>query len=294
MLANKLIKRLPSWFRQEIPDIEKVNQMKGLFRKDDLHTVCESARCPNIGKCWGQGVATFMILGNICTRACRFCAVKAGIPREVDSLEPENVARIVKKLNLRYVVISSVTRDDLKDEGSEQFVKTISAIKKIMPCTKVEVLIPDFSNRLKLLQNVANANPEVISHNMETIQRLSPDFRPQANYEQSLAVLKNLKKIKKEGFVKTGFMVGLGESREEVMELMRDIAVTGCAILTIGQYLAPTQLKRHMKIQRFVTLEEFEIYKNFGQELGFKHVLSAPLARSSYIAEEGYKEALSV
>ncbi len=293
-MSNSVIKKIPSWFRQEIPNMKKVNAMKSLFRKDDLHTVCESARCPNMGRCWGQGVATFMILGDICTRACRFCAVKAGRPEDVDSQEPYSVARSVQTLKLRYVVITSVTRDDLADEGAGQFVQTIKAIKELRPKTKVEVLIPDFSYRKELLQSVVEAKPEVISHNVETIQRLSPDVRPQAEYQRSLAVLQHLKKIKKTGFVKTSFMVGMGETQEEVFALMQDIAETGCDMVTIGQYLKPTQQKRHVSVQRFIPLEEFALYKNFGKELGFKHVMSAPLVRSSYIAEEGYKEAMGV
>jgi len=288
----KASKMLPSWFRQQIPNGEEIAQMKTLLRQGNLHTVCESARCPNMGKCWGQGVATFMILGNVCTRACRFCAVKAGIPDKVNPLEPRQVALMVKQLNLRYVVITSVTRDDLADEGVGQFARVIEALKEMIPRIKIEVLIPDFSNRGELLQEIVKAQPDVIGHNMETVQRLSLEVRPQALYERSLAVLKNLKQEGRGVLIKTSFMVGMGESREEIMELMRDLKGVGCDMVTIGQYLAPDQLKRHVKVQRFVTPEEFEIYKREGMALGFKHVMSGPLVRSSFVAEQGYQEVM--
>ena len=284
------MKRLPSWFKQNLPDMDKIREMKKQFRSGGLHTVCESALCPNMGQCWGEGVATFMILGDICTRACRFCAVKAGKPESVDSHEPDAVARAVKKLNLRYVVITSVARDDLKDEGAQHFVETISAIRGLNPITKIEVLIPDFSNELESLKKLVTAKPEVVSHNIETICRLSPDVRPQADYSRSLNVLKNFKQLDLSILTKSSFMVGLGETDEEVIELMNDLVQTGCDILTIGQYLAPTQLRRHVKVQRYVTPEKFAFYEQRGLELGFKHVMSGPLVRSSFIAERGYRE----
>jgi len=284
--------RLPSWFKQELPDMKKIREMKRGFRNAGLHTVCESAFCPNMGKCWGEGVATFMILGDICTRACRFCAVKAGRPVAVDGNEPREVALAVKALNLRYVVVTSVARDDLGDEGAQQFAQTICAIREASPRTKIEVLIPDFSNKPESLQRVVAAKPEVVSHNMETVRRLSSAIRPQADYDRSLEVLRNFKDMDSSIFTKSSFMVGLGETNDEVVELMQDLVNAGCDILTIGQYLAPTQLKRHIKVQRFPTPEEFESYKHKGLELGFKHVMSAPLVRSSFIAERGYKECL--
>lgn len=288
--------RLPPWFRQQIPDVVKIGDMKNLFRGGRLHTVCESAHCPNMGKCWGSGVATFMILGDVCTRACRFCAVRAGRPEPADGEEPRNVALAVKELGLRYVVVTSVARDDLKDEGAGHFAETIREIRALMPQTKIEVLIPDFSGRTELLQKVADTRPEVISHNIETVRRLSPLIRPQAGYDSSLSVLKHLKVLSSDIFTKSSIMLGLGESREEVVETMHDLRATGCDILTIGQYLAPTQMKRHLKVERFVAPEEFEDLRRAGMDLGFKHVMSGPLVRSSYIAEEGYKgclEALS-
>ncbi len=283
-------KRLPSWFRQELPDMEKIQEMRGRFRTSGLHTVCESALCPNMGKCWKEGVATFMILGDICTRACRFCAIKAGKPSDVDTDEPRQVALAVKELDLRYVVVTSVARDDLEDEGAQQFAETIRAIREISPKTKVEVLIPDLSNKRESLTKLVDSKPEVVSHNIETVRRLSPLVRPQADYDRSLDVLKGFKRLDRTIFTKSGFMVGLGETNDEVLEVMRDLAWSGCDILTIGQYLAPTRLKCHVKVQRFVTPDEFKFFEQKGLELGFKHVMSSPLVRSSYIAESGFRE----
>jgi len=290
--ATDGVNRLPPWFRQELPDMKKIREMQRRFRASGLHTVCESALCPNIGKCWGEGVATFMILGDICTRACRFCAVKAGLPQGADVNEPGEVASAVKDLNLQYVVITSVARDDLEDEGAGHFVDTINAVREKNLGTKIEVLIPDFSNKYESIQKLVQAKPEVVSHNVETVRRLSPGIRPQADYDRSLEVLKNFKRFGPSIFTKTSFMVGLGETDDEIIELMQDLVETGCDILTIGQYLAPTQLKRHVRVARFVKPEMFAFYKQKGLELGFKHVMSAPLVRSSFIAEQGYNECL--
>ncbi len=287
------LKRLPNWFRQPILDREKIDPMKAMFRELGLHTVCESARCPNMGECWSKGVATFMILGDVCTRACRFCAVAAGRPLEVDPHEPEKLAGMIQKMNLNYIVITSVARDDLPDEGADHFARTIIEVKKINPQLKIEVLIPDFSANEIFLRKVTNALPEVISHNIETVKRLSQKVRPQAIYERSLKVLRIIKRLNPSIFVKSSFMVGLGESHEEIIQLMEDLLTTGCQILTIGQYLAPTEMKRHVPVERFVTPEEFENYRRIGMDMGFKHVMSGPLVRSSYIAEEGYKGCLS-
>ena len=272
--------------------MEKIREMKKRFRTSGLHTVCESALCPNMGKCWKEGVATFMILGEICTRACRFCAIKAGQPMDVDIDEPQKVALAVKELNLRYVVITSVARDDLEDEGAQQFVETIRAIRKVCPQTKIEVLIPDFSNKRESLTKLVAIKPEVISHNIETVRRLSLSVRPQADYDRSLDVLKGFKQLDHTIFTKSSLMVGLGETNDEIIGVMRDLSWAGCDILTIGQYLSPTQLKRHLRVRRFVTPAEFEFFKRQGLMLGFKHVMSAPLVRSSYIAESGYKECI--
>ncbi|OGX05935.1 MAG: lipoyl synthase [Omnitrophica WOR_2 bacterium GWA2_47_8] len=281
--------KLPSWFKQPLPDMSKIREMQGILRERRLYTVCESAHCPNMGKCWGQGVATFMILGETCTRACRFCAIEAGKPAEVDPSEPYHVALSVKQLNLRYVVVTSVARDDLADEGAAQFVQTIQEIRRLMPQTKIEILIPDFSNKLESLKMVIAAKPQVISHNIETVKRLSPTVRPQAGYQRSLDVLKNLKDLSEGIFTKSSIMLGLGETEAEVLETMADLRSVGCDILTVGQYLSPSQMKRHLKVERFITPEEFTRYKDQGMRMGFKHVMSGPLVRSSYLAEEGYE-----
>jgi lipoic acid synthetase len=284
--------QLPSWFKQPLPEMDKIRSMKELFRSSGLHTVCESAHCPNMGQCWGAGVATFMILGGTCTRACRFCAVPAGRPDMLDPHEPEHVATTVQRLKLRYVVITSVARDDLEDEGADHFAKTIYAIRRLTPEVKVEVLIPDFSAKEESLKILSEANPQVISHNIETIRRLSKYIRPQALHDRSLLVLKRFKELNSSSFVKSSFMVGLGESEKEIVELMNELLEAGCQILTIGQYLAPTQMKRHLPVDRFVTPEEFERLRDIGLKMGFKYVESGPLVRSSYIAEKGYREAL--
>jgi lipoic acid synthetase len=285
--------QLPSWFKQPLPDMDKVQQMKDMFRNSGLHTVCESAHCPNLGTCWGAGVATFMILGGTCTRACRFCAVPAGKPDLLDPHEPENVAQTVLKMKLRYVVITSVARDDLHDDGAEHFAQTITAVRRLNPDIKIEVLIPDFSAKEEALQLLSAAAPEVISHNVETVRRLSKIARSQtANHDQSLHVLKRFRALNPNAFVKSSFMVGLGESEAEIIELMQELLDAGCQILTIGQYLAPTQMKRHLPVDRFVTPEEFERLRQIGMTMGFKYIESGPLVRSSYIAEKGYNEAL--
>lgn len=281
---------LPEWFRQPLPNMDKIRRMKQDFRSAGLHTVCESARCPNIGQCWGEGVATFMILGEICTRACRFCAVKAGRPMAVDQDEPRKVAEAVRDLNLRYVVITSVARDDIEDEGAEHFYQTIQAIRALSPQTKIEVLIPDFSNRTESIQRLIEAQPEVVSHNIESVRRVSRKIRPQAQYDRSLAVLAKFKDMNESLFTKSSFMLGFGESHDEIEEVMHDLRKSRVQILTIGQYLQPTQLARHLPVEKFYTPQEFDFYKQMGLKMGFKHVMSGPLVRSSYIAEEGYKE----
>lgn len=281
--------RLPSWFRQEIPDMQKIEAMKNRFRASNLHTVCESARCPNIGHCWKEGVATFMILGEICTRACRFCAVKAGLPQEVDSKEPEEVAQAVKEMNLRYVVITSVARDDMPDEGAEHFAQTINAIRRESPQTKIEVLIPDFSNKIESIKTLIEVKPEVVSHNLETVRRLSKDIRSKAIHDRSLDVLRNFKRFDPTIITKSSLMVGLGETDDEILEAMKELLAVNVDILTIGQYLMPTQLKRHLPVQKFYTPAEFSFLKAAGEEMGFAYVESGPLVRSSYIAEEGYR-----
>ena len=284
---------LPIWFRQEIPDMDKVRTMKEFFRGSRLHTVCESADCPNMGACWKEGVATFMILGGTCTRACRFCAVGAGRPDLIDIEEPENVALAVKQLGLRYVVVTSVARDDIEDEGALQFAKTILAIRRLTPEVKIEVLVPDFSAKERSLRILSDAAPEVIGHNIETVRRLAPLLRPQASHDRSLEVLRRFRGLNAQAFVKSSLMVGLGETDEEIIEVMSELRETGCQILTIGQYLAPTRTKRHLPVERFFGPEEFEDYRQKGLEMGFVHVESGPLVRSSYIAQQGYQAAMS-
>lgn len=281
--------RLPPWFRQDIPHKETIDAMKSMFRGAQLHTVCESARCPNMGTCWKAGVATFMILGGTCTRACRFCSVPAGRPDLLDPHEPMHVAQSVMQMKLKYVVITSVARDDLEDEGAGQFIQTIQEVRRLNPGIKIEILVPDFSDRDDLLFSISQVAPEVFSHNVECVERLSPSMRPQADYHRSLSVLRRFKKMSSQSLVKTSFMVGAGETDEEIERLMNDIIETGCDILTIGQYLAPTVAKRHLRVSRFVTPEQFERFANLGREMGFKYVESGPLVRSSYIAEKGYR-----
>jgi lipoic acid synthetase len=285
--------KLPGWFKQEIPDMGKIRAMKELFRGKRLHTVCESANCPNMGTCWKQGVATFMILGGTCTRACRFCSVPAGRPDLIDREEPDNVAMAVKQLALRYVVVTSVARDDIEDQGALQFAKTIEAIRRFTPGVKIEVLIPDFSAREASLKILSDAAPEVISHNIETVRRLAPFIRPQALHDRSLKVLRRFRELNPKAFVKSSLMVGIGETDEEIIEVMGELLEAGCQILTIGQYLAPTQRKRHLPVERFLELDEFDKYRQKGLEMGFVYVESGPLVRSSYIAEQGYQAAFS-
>lgn len=233
-----------------------------------------------------------MILGDICTRACRFCAIAAGRPQAPDPDEPRQIALAVQKLKLRYVVITSVARDDLQDEGAGHFSATIRAIRRLIPSVKIEVLVPDFSGREDCLKTLIEAKPEVISQNQETVRRLSPAVRPQANYDRTLEVLRKYKNSAPDIFIKSGLMAGLGETPEEMKEAIRDLKSAGCEILTIGQYLAPSTAKRHLPVAEFITPEQFKDYENFGYQLGFKHVMSAPLVRSSYIAEAGYRESL--
>ena len=285
--------KLPAWFKQEIPDMGKVRDMKELFRGGRLHTVCESAHCPNMGTCWKEGVATFMILGGTCTRACRFCAVPAGRPELLDLEEPKNVALAVKQLGLRYVVLTSVARDDMEDEGAFQFAETIRAVRRLNPQVKIEVLVPDFSAKEDSLRILSDAAPEVISHNIETVRRLAPYIRPQASHERSLGVLRRFREINDKAIIKSSLMAGIGETDAEIIEVMAELRRAGCQILTIGQYLAPTRNKRHLPVERFLSPEEFEIFRRKGLEMGFVYVESGPLVRSSFIAEKGYQAALS-
>jgi lipoic acid synthetase len=272
----------PKWLKVKLPTGQAYKNVRGITRSHNLHTICESGNCPNMGECWGAGTATFMILGNICTRSCGFCNVMTGRPLAVDILEPKNVARSVKLMEIKHAVITSVDRDDLEDGGASIWVETINEIRKQNPKTTMETLIPDFKGRIKDIQPIIDVAPEVVSHNMETVRRLTKKVRIQAKYDRSLDTLRFLN----EGGVKTksGIMLGLGETEEEVIETMHDLRLVGVSILTIGQYLQPS--KKHLSVVEFITPEQFAKYKEIGLSLGFKHVESSPLVRSSYHAEK--------
>ena len=274
--------RKPKWLKVKLPTGQAYKHIRGITKSYNLHTICESGNCPNMGECWGAGTATFMILGNICTRSCGFCNVMTGRPLPVDVLEPLKVARSVKLMNVKHAVITSVDRDDLKDGGASIWVETISAIRKQNPDTTMETLIPDFKGKQKDIQLIIDTKPEVVSHNLETVRRLTKKVRIQAKYDRSLDTLRFLN----EGGIKTksGIMLGLGETKEEVIETMHDLRSVGVSILTIGQYLQPS--KKHLSVVEFITPEQFAKYKEIGLSIGFQHVESSPLVRSSYHAEK--------
>ena len=279
--------RKPPWLKKRIPPFQDLQKVKSILDETDLHTVCEEARCPNLGECFAGGTSTFLILGKICTRDCGFCAVGHGVPAQPDEVEPEKVAQAVKKMGLQYVVITSVTRDDLSDGGASLFANTIQTIRALDSKTKVEVLIPDFQGDLNSLKAVLKEGPDVLNHNIETVSRLYPEVRPQADYQRSLYLLKTSKESHPNVLTKSGFMLGLGENREEVLELLRDLRDAGCDLLTIGQYLQPRQDR--LPVVRFVSPREFEEYRTIGEEMGFKAVASGPFVRSSFHAFEMFK-----
>jgi len=258
--------------------------LRSLIEEKKLHTVCQSAHCPNIEECFNNGVATFMILGNICSRNCRFCNIAAGEPTEVDLKESLRIAQAVKKLRLNYAVITSVTRDDLGDGGAEQFARTIKTIKELNPGCQVEVLIPDFQGSIESLKKVVKEKPKVINHNIETVCRLYPLVRPQANYQSSLNLLKQIKPLDQDIFTKSGLIIGLGEEYEEILEAIDDLRKVQCDILSIGQYLQPS--KEHLPVERYYSPQEFQELKKFALKAGFKWVEASPLARSSYHADD--------
>ena len=272
----------PKWLRVKLPIGENYRKVRSLVDEHKLHTICESGSCPNMGECWGEGTATFMILGNICTRSCGFCAVQTGKPDEVDSFEPGRVANSVKIMGVKHAVITSVDRDDLKDGGSEIWAQTVRAIRQQSPNTTLETLIPDFAGKWDNLQTIINVAPEIVSHNLETVRRLTKQVRIQAKYDRSLEVLFRLKKGGMR--TKSGVMLGLGETEQEVIETMTDLRSVGVDILTLGQYLQPTP--KHLPIAEFITPEQFEKLGNIGKEMGFRYVESGPLVRSSYHAEK--------
>ena len=281
--------RLPPWFKQRIPEPKVLLSMKELLSNLNLHTICESALCPNIGECFAKKTATFLILGDVCTRHCTFCAVKKGRPTPVDKEEPWHLLEAVKILNLSHVVITSVTRDDLPDGGASHFAKVIATLRENKKGLTVEVLIPDFLGSIESLRLVVEAQPQVIGHNVETVPRLYPEVRAKADYTRSIKLLARIKEFNPQIITKSGIMLGLGETREEVIKVMRDLREAYCDLLTIGQYLRPSP--KHHPVVRFIPPEEFSEYERIGEDMGFAGVASAPLVRSSFRAAELYAKA---
>lgn len=277
-------KPFPAWLKKKVSFGERYIKTQNLLKSLHLNTVCQSAGCPNIGECFARGTATFMILGNVCTRNCRFCAVPKGIPEPVDDGEPERVAEAALRLGLRHVVVTSVTRDDLPDGGAYHFARTIQAIRRANPDATIEVLTPDFKGDPRAIDIVIEAHPDIFNHNVETIPRLYRRVRPQADYERSLYMLEYVKKNGDGIYTKSGLMVGLGETKDEVIEVMKDLRGVGCDIITIGQYLQPTP--HHIEIAEFVTPLRFKEYEEIGYELGFMYVASGPFVRSSFHADD--------
>jgi lipoyl synthase len=274
--------RKPDWLKIKLPKGESYRKVRGIIEEHGLYTICSSGRCPNMGECWGAGTATFMLLGEICTRSCKFCATKTGKPLALDTEEPAKIANSVILLNLKHVVLTSVDRDDLEDGGAAAWAATIHKIREICPTTTIEALVPDFGGNAGNLQIVINERPEIISHNLETVRRLTPEVRSAAQYERSLEVIRQ---IAGSGVTaKSGIMAGLGETENEVLETMDDLRAVGCRIFTIGQYLRPS--KDHLAVSEYITPEQFEKYRLAGLAKGFMHVESKPLVRSSYHAEK--------
>ncbi len=274
--------RLPRWMKMKMPKGENYSKVKNLVEKHGLHTICTSGNCPNIGDCWSRGTATFMILGDICTRRCKFCAVKSGKPLAPDLKEPEKVAESVRIMEVRHCVITSVDRDDLDDQGAGIWARTITEVKRVNPDTRIEVLIPDFRGKEELIHQIIDAGPDVISHNLETVERLTPFVRFASKYRRSLDVVRYIANNYK--ISKSGIMLGLGETHEEVLQTMDDLREAGCKVMTIGQYLAPTAT--HMPVVEYIKPEQFREYRRIGLDKGFSFVESAPLVRSSYRAEQ--------
>ncbi|MBK6952952.1 MAG: lipoyl synthase [Crocinitomicaceae bacterium] len=279
---SKISINKPKWLRVKLPIGENYKKVRALVDEHKLHTICQSGNCPNMGECWGEGTATFMILGNICTRSCGFCSVATGKPNEADPFEPAKVAQSIKLMNIKHAVITSVDRDDLPDGGSDIWVATVKSIRRKSPGTTMETLIPDFAGNWENLQKIIDVAPEVVSHNLETVRRLTKQVRIQAKYDRSLEVLFRLKK----GGMKTksGVMLGLGENENEIIETIDDLASVGVDVLTLGQYLQPTP--KHLKVQAFITPEKFDEYGAYAKAKGFRFVESGPLVRSSYHAEK--------
>lgn len=278
------MRRHPDWLKVKIGGGENFAKMKSILRNAKLHTICEEAKCPNIAECFGNGTSVFLILGDTCTRNCKYCNVKHGNPKSLNYNEPKDVAESVRKLDLRYVVITSVTRDDLDDGGALFFYDTIKEVKSLNKKCKLEVLIPDFKGNIESLKKIVSAKPDVINHNIEVVQELFPDIRPEGNYKISITVLKNIKEIDNNLKSKSGFMIGLGETKDQILNTMKDLRKANVDYLTIGQYLQPS--KNHAEIKKYYTPKEFEELKNTAINMGFKHVESGPLVRSSYHAEK--------
>ncbi|MCS6777431.1 MAG: lipoyl synthase [Chloroherpetonaceae bacterium] len=276
--------RLPEWLRKRVPSPETVQIVEGMIRGAQLHTVCESARCPNLGECWSKRTATFMILGDICTRNCGFCAIKVGRPLAVDPDEPRRVAETARQMGLKHVVVTSVARDELPDEGSGQFAATIQALRQAIPGVIVEVLTPDFKGKRWCIRRVVEARPDIYNHNIETVERLTPIVRPQARYERTLDVLQAVKNMDPTIHTKSGIMLGLGETHEEVIQTLRDLRRVGVSAVTIGQYLRPT-IHHHLPVVEYVHPDRFREYERIGEEMGFLFVASGPFIRSSYNAQ---------
>jgi lipoic acid synthetase len=286
MITSNNYGKKPEWLKIRPPSGENYKRIKGMLAELNLHTVCEEAHCPNINECWGGGTATFMLLGDTCTRGCRFCAVKTGNPKGVvDENEPVKIASSIQKLSLEYIVLTSVDRDDLPDGGSNHFARTITETKKLDSKVIIEVLIPDFRGDWEALANIVRAKPEVIAHNIETVERLTPSVRDRrAPYHQSLALLEKVKEMDPAIFTKSSIMLGLGETEEEILITMKDLRDKGVDVLTLGQYLQPT--KKHLPVVEFITPEKFDYYAIAGEKMGFAYVASGPLVRSSYKAGE--------
>lgn len=284
MSSEQVTQRVPKpkWLRVKLPIGESYKNVRAIVDEHKLHTICESGNCPNMGECWGEGTATFMILGNICTRSCGFCAVATGRPLEADPFEPARVARSIQLMKVKHAVITSVDRDDLADGGANIWFETVQAVRRMSPGTTMETLIPDFAGKWENLQRIIDAAPEIVSHNLETVRRLTKQVRIQAKYDRSLEVLFRLKKGGMR--TKSGVMLGLGESEQEVVETMQDLRSVQVDILTLGQYLQPTP--KHLPVAEFITPEKFAEYKELGLQMGFRYVESGPLVRSSYHAEK--------
>jgi lipoic acid synthetase len=286
-----MTQRLPEWLTIRLPRPDTIKQVEGMMRSKSLHTVCESARCPNLPECWSKKTATFMILGDTCTRSCGFCAIKVGRGLTVSPEEPLDVAKVATDLGLKHIVVTSVARDDLADEGSMQFAATIRELHKANPLAIVEVLTPDFKGKRWCIKNVCDAKPEIYNHNIETIERLHTVVRPQAKYERTLQVLRTVKELDPSIYTKSGIMLGLGETKDEVVKTLKDLRAVGVDAVTIGQYLRPTM--RHLPVVDFVHPNEFKEYEGIGEELGFAFVASGPFIRSSYNAIDFSKKVMA-